>query len=141
MDIDKPSLPSSILADRQFVVSYLSSLAPPGSRDDSWGNTSSEQATDILAVAMRTVVSDPDVDWRDLVVHACFNKRLKNWMETRSWLLDTTNGDIAACVRGVSFDRIVDNEVETFLMDKRQEKDGSWEEILGQTGILRQHKE
>ncbi len=89
---------------------------------------------------MHTVVSDPDFDWRDIVAQACFNKPTRDWLEARAWLLDTTQGDIAALVRGVPLDRIVDDEMERFLMDERQEKGGCSKEVLGWAGILRKDK-
>lgn len=140
MDTDEPSLSSTLLADRQLVVSYLASLIPHDSRGDSLSDTSLDQAICALAEAMHTVVSDPDFDWRDIVAQACFNKPTRDWLEARAWLLDTTQGDIAALVRGVPLDRIVDDEMERFLMDERQEKGGCSKEVLGWAGILRKDK-
>ena len=38
------------------------------------------------ASIMKAVLTDPDVDWQDLVYQPCFRKKLHKWMANRAWL-------------------------------------------------------
>lgn len=95
----------SLLADRQFLMSYLSSLIPDV-------QCTSERSS--LARSMKVVLSDPDVDWRYLVIESCSSKGFHTWLAKRFWLLHDTKGDMAGLVRFPS-DKIVDEEAESFL--------------------------
>jgi hypothetical protein len=98
--------PSSLLADRQFLVSHLSSLLSDGDSE-----VSSERVS--LARAMKLVVSDPDVDWRYLVIESCSSKGFLTWLAKRGWLLHGTRGAMAhACDLP---DEVVDEELDSFL--------------------------
>ena len=52
---------------------------------------------------MKLVVSDPDVDWRYLVIESCSSKGFHTWLANRSWnskpvYLALISGDISSDV-------------------------------------------
>ena len=98
---------SHVLVDRQFLMSYLSSLISNGSSQDA-----SERGS--LARCMKVLVSDPDVDWRYLLVESCSSKGFHTWLAKRSWLLHGTKGSMAGLVC-FSSGKMVDEEVSRFL--------------------------
>ncbi|POR34217.1 Uncharacterized protein TPAR_05583 [Tolypocladium paradoxum] len=115
--------PSSILlADRQFVMSHLSSLvanqAPQGIP---------QQAS--LASIMKAVVSDPDVDWQDLVYQSCFRKNLHKWMANQSWLPHNTQRTEVRLVL-VDLDKAIEEEIDGFLQVAGTENGFTREKLL-----------
>jgi hypothetical protein len=96
--------PSSRLS---FLVSYLSTLI-----SDEGSQSISKHAS--LAQCMKVVASDPDVDWRYLLIESTHSKGFHTWLAQRSWLLPDTKGDMVGLVCFPS-DKIVEEEVEDFL--------------------------
>ncbi|KND91585.1 hypothetical protein TOPH_03821 [Tolypocladium ophioglossoides CBS 100239] len=115
--------PSSTLsADRQFVMSHLSSLV---------ANQASKGLPQLASPAsiMKAVVSDPDVDWQDLVYQSCFRKNLHKWMANRSWLPYATQRTEVRLVL-VDSGKTIDEEIEGFLQVADTEKGFSREKLL-----------
>lgn len=110
-----------LLADRQFLVSYLSSLTTEDVQ------VTTERAS--VARSMKLVVSDPDVDWRYLVIESCSSKGLHTWLAKRSWLLYGTKGDMARLASSPS-DKIADEEVESFFRTTGANKGFTRESLL-----------
>ncbi|KAL2128746.1 hypothetical protein VTI74DRAFT_8703 [Chaetomium olivicolor] len=75
----------SLVTDRQFTRFYLSSII----------SDSNEPERALLAQTMKTIHSDPDSNWRYLIIEACFSKGLHNWLAKRLWLLHGTKGKMA----------------------------------------------
>ncbi|KAK7422652.1 hypothetical protein QQX98_001440 [Neonectria punicea] len=64
----------SILADRQVILSELSSIIAEDPGDAS------------VSSAMKVIWSDDGADWQHLLIRACFSKSLHKWLAERSWL-------------------------------------------------------
>lgn len=100
-----------LTADREFVRAYLLSVIQ--------GDASLNSTEDVLAATtMKSVIGDPDVDWKDLVVRSCFSKGLHKWMVEQSWLVHITKGN------GVlPTDEGINKEIDDFV--KAMDEDGS----------------
>ncbi|SPQ25402.1 10de04a2-fcb5-4ae7-99f3-c83f92eb1240 [Thermothielavioides terrestris] len=93
----------ALLTDRQYLTAYLATVIADASQP--------ERAA--LAETMKSVLSDPDADWRYLVVEACFSKGMHAWLVHRDWLLHGTKGELADSVN-ITPDKMA-REVDSFL--------------------------
>lgn len=95
-----------LLSDRQVVTSHLSSLT---------SQSKTRRPDDHLSLAqeMKTVTSNPSVDWRALVLDSCFSKGLHSWMAKNSWMIDDAQFHKPAGVRTPS-DEDITKEVDIF---------------------------
>lgn len=124
-DVTDPSSsaapPPSVSVDRQFVVPYLSSLV----------SDQASQAEVSFAPVMNAIVSNADVDWKDLVIDSCFSKGLHSWMETKSWLLDAAHKDFPA-LSCLSSGETLNQEIDEFLLgaDEGIRKDFTRERLI-----------
>ncbi|KAI0154380.1 hypothetical protein GGR57DRAFT_113311 [Xylariaceae sp. FL1272] len=79
---------SQLLADRRLITTYLESL------DDDQGLPEHTTPQTSLAHLMRTIISNPNVDWQDLVIKSCFSKGLSRDTSRQSWFLADLHGSL-----------------------------------------------
>ncbi|OAQ78351.1 protein kinase-like domain-containingprotein [Purpureocillium lilacinum] len=99
-----------LAADRQVFLSHLSSL------------TASDSAHSSLAASMSSILTDPVVGWKNLIIDSCFSKGLHRWMAERSWLIKGLGDDVELIVQDPA-NRAVDAEIDDFL---RSEHEGAF---------------
>ncbi|KAK4150081.1 hypothetical protein C8A00DRAFT_46435 [Chaetomidium leptoderma] len=110
----------ALMADRQLVLSYLSSF-----RDDP-----DQRWRVILARSMKDVLSDIDANWRYLIIEACFGRGLHAWLANRSWLVDGTEGVIADFLVDFPSEKELVRQVEEFLEADDTEDESIREALL-----------
>jgi len=96
-----------LAADRQVFLSHLSSL------------TASDSAHSSLAASMSSILTDPVVDWKNLITDSCFSKGLHRWMAERSWLIKGLGDDVELIVQDPA-NRAVDAEIDDFLRSEHE---------------------
>jgi hypothetical protein len=77
-----PSPSVRLLADREIVASYLKTRVP--------FERSGGPAEQLLSS-----LTDPNMDWKDLIIQACFSKGLASWLAARAWLVTEMPSDEA----------------------------------------------
>ncbi|UNI22291.1 hypothetical protein JDV02_008192 [Purpureocillium takamizusanense] len=78
--------PPELATDRQVFLSRLSSIS------------SRESPLSSLAATMNTILSDPNVDWKHLIIQSCFSRGIHRWMSERSWLVEGLERDVVLTV-------------------------------------------